>query len=139
MIEKVLPIYKAEDFKALKITSTQQRIITQRTKLFPNLSEFHFALITVTHHEPMECWIWQIYFAATQRTFIVTFFASDLFNMSQDLFKQLAEENEAQARVKLPANEKAHTEEERLWRKLIQICEMHVNKLGDVHLKVDTF
>ena len=87
----------------------------------------------------MECWIWQIYFAATQRTFIVTFFASDLFNMNQDLFKQLAEENEAQARVKLPANEKVHTEEERLWRKLIQVCEMHVNKLGDVHLKVDTF
>lgn len=81
IIEKVLPIYNALDYKALKITSTQHRILTQRTKLFRSLSEFHFALVTVTHHEPMESWVWQIYFPATQRTFLATFFASDLFNM----------------------------------------------------------
>lgn len=82
VIEKVLPIYESDDFKALKITSTQHRIITQRTKLFRNLSQFHFALVTVTHHEAMECWIWQIYIPGTQRTFISTFYASDLFNMN---------------------------------------------------------
>lgn len=140
VIEKVLPIYRTEDFKALKITSTQQRIITQRIKLYQgSLSEFHFALITVTHHEPMECWIWQIYFAATKRTFIVTFFASDLFNMNQSVFKHVAEEKQARARLPQPAQNKVFSEEELLWRKLIEISDLQVNKLGDVHMKIDSF
>lgn len=134
IIEKVLPIYEAEDFKALKITSTSHRVVTQRTKVYHSLTQFHFALVTVTHHEPMECWIWQIYFASTQRTFIVTFYASDLFNMNQDLFKEVDP-----ARKKLKANERPLSEEEMLWRKLIEVSTMEVNKLGDVHLKVDSF
>ena len=82
-------------------------------KLYKNLSEFHFALVTVTHHEPMECWIWSIYFSATQRTFIATFYASDLFNLNQAIFKDINQDK------KRPANEKALSEEELLWRKLI--------------------
>ena len=58
LIEKVLPIHGVEDLRALKLTSTQHRIVVQRSKIFRTLSAFHFALITVTQHEPMECWIW---------------------------------------------------------------------------------
>ena len=75
--------------KALKVTSTQNTIILQKTKIFKQLSHFHFALITVTQHEPMECWMWQIYFPHTQRTFMAAFYASDLFNMDQELFKDM--------------------------------------------------
>ena len=102
--------------------------------MYRSLSQFHFALVTVTHHEPMECWIWQIYFASTQRTFIATFYASDLFNMNQDMFKEVDP-----SRKRRKANERALSEEEMLWRKLIEVSSMEINKLGDVHLKVDSF
>ena len=48
VIEKVLPIHEIDDLKALKITSTQSRIVLQKSKIFRTLSAFHFALITVT-------------------------------------------------------------------------------------------
>ena len=82
----------------------------------------------------MECWIWEIYFAKTQRTFIVTLFGSDLFNMNKDVFLGVDTYQKD-----LPPNERRLSDEERLWRKLINMSELVVNKLGDVHIKIDTF
>ena len=89
LIERVLPIYPIDDFMSLRMTSTQQRIITNRVKVFKSLSDNHFCLVTVTLHEAMECWIWQLYFPSTQRTFICTFYSSDLFNISQENFQSI--------------------------------------------------
>ena len=69
IIEKVLPIYKPDDFRSLKITSLQHRIVTQASKLFDMTFDKNkdvgpdkqFSMITVTQHETMECWIWTIY------------------------------------------------------------------------------
>jgi hypothetical protein len=77
MIERVLPVFKVDDFMALRITSTSQRILISKVKQLGGL----FTVVTVTLHEVMECWIWTIYFPSTQRTFIATFYASDLLNI----------------------------------------------------------
>lgn len=71
---------------ALRITSTQQKILASKVKIFKSLSPFHFAVVTVTLHDAMECWIWTIYLPTTQRTFIATFYASDLLNINKDIF-----------------------------------------------------
>ena len=94
-IERVLPIYEAHDLRALKYDSTSYRIITQVTRVFPKIAKFHFAVITVTQHESMECWILNFYFPIHQRTFTCTFFTSDLFALDQKLFLDV-QDDEAQ-------------------------------------------
>jgi hypothetical protein len=80
-VEKVLPVYEANDLRALKYCSCEHRVITQVTRIFASVSPFHFAIVTVTQHEAIESWIWTIYFPMTQRTFTVTFYQSDLIGM----------------------------------------------------------
>ena len=65
VIEKILPIYEIDDLKTLKVTSAEHRVIVQVTKCYRTLSPCHFALVTVTLHETLESWIWQLYFPIT--------------------------------------------------------------------------
>ena len=53
----------------------------QVAKQFSSLITMNYAIVTVILYPAMECWMWQIYFLKTQRTFTVTFYPSDLFNM----------------------------------------------------------
>jgi hypothetical protein len=82
----------------------------------------------VTLHEVMECWIWQIYMPKTQRTFIATFYSSDLLNINQDLFKTIDF-----------ARNKTKSKEALIWQKLIDIASIEANALGDMILVVDSF
>ena len=118
LIERVLPIYPVDDYMALRITSTQQRILISKVKIFKSLSPVHFAVVTVTLHEAMECWIWSIYLPGTQRTFIVTFYASDLLNINQDLFKSLDFRGQARPGTKPDPRPK----EALIWQKLVDLA-----------------
>jgi hypothetical protein len=132
LIERVLPIYKVDDFMALRITSTQQKILANKVKIFKSLSPFRFAVITVTLHDAMECWIWTIYLPATQRTFIVTFYASDLLNINKDIFLTIDFTQKIRG-FKTPPKESL------IWQKLVDICSIEANKLGDMILVVDSY
>ena len=58
----------------------------------------------------MDCWVWQIYFPLTQRTFIVTIYASDLFNLDPVVFENLPEEDE-------------QSDNPALWKKLVYMSD----------------
>ena len=110
--------------RSLKYSSREYRIITQVTKLFKSISEFHFAIVTVTQHEAIEGWIWTIYFPLTQRNFTITFFQSDLIALDSKIFQNIAEDK---------AGEVA------LWTKIVNATELLPNMMGDIVLRVDSF
>jgi len=73
-----------------------------------------FALVTVTCYPGMECWIWTIYFLKTQRNFNVTFYASDLFNMNQEI-------------LNLSDITNSNNPEVGLWKELIKRSDLELN------------
>ena len=68
----------------------------------------------------------------------MTFYASDLFNMDQSLFKDMETDfadvpNRTLPRGQMPSSEVL------LWTKLISIADLVVNQLDDYLIKIDTF
>ena len=53
--------------------------------------------------------------------------------------KKVFEDLERGAHKDRKPNERLHSDEELLWRNLIQISSLEVNRLGDVHLRIDSF
>ena len=78
-------------------------------------------MVTVSHFPPMECWIWQIYFTKTQRTFSVTMYSSDLFSLDDEVLY-----DESIMAAKDPATQ--------LWVHLIKISRLIRNPVGDLVL-----
>lgn len=84
--------------KVFKLSGTQRPVMT---------------VITVQLHPMMECWFWQIYVPRNQRTFSVSFYPSDLFNMNSDLFGQ----GQKKKKTKAP-----------LWVQLMEMAELQRNQ-----------
>jgi hypothetical protein len=80
-----MPIFENNSKEVLKVVSQDAQIIIQRPKVFQSLKKFQFVLVTVIQHPSMECWIWQLYFIKTERTFSVTMYSSDLFALDDEI------------------------------------------------------
>ena len=78
--------------RALKYSSREYRIITQVVRQFSDITEFHYAIVTVTKHDSFDAWIWTLYFPLTQRTFTVTFFHSDIIALDNRIFQNMEDD-----------------------------------------------
>lgn len=126
MREKNLPIFENNSRHLLKVFSQDMHVIVQRPKVFAGLKRHQYALVTVVSHPSMECWIWQLYFPRTQRTFTVTLYSSDLFALDDNVLDDeyiLAAEDRTTA----------------LWAHLINLSRLVVNPIGDIMLQIETF
>jgi len=81
------------------------------------------ALITVILHPLMECWLWQIYVAQTQRTYTAIFYPSDLFNMSEGIYGKKNKKNQGAA----------------IWIEMVKRSELQRNNAGDIILIIEKF
>ncbi|CDW88809.1 UNKNOWN [Stylonychia lemnae] len=126
ILEKELPIFSPNDSRLLKLTSSNQEVIVQMSKVFKSLLRVTYCVVTVVLYPAMECWIWQIYFLKTQRTFSVTFYPSDLFNMDHEILN-----NQDLGQAKSPAIG--------LWSELIKRSDLHTNNKGDIILVCETY
>lgn len=50
-----------------------------------SLRKLQYAVVTVILHPSLECWVWQIYFPKTQRTFSISMYSSDLFALDDSI------------------------------------------------------
>ena len=134
-IERILPVYEVDDMRSLKYSSTEFQIITQVVRQFKAVSEFHFAIVTVTRHTAIEGWIWTIYFPLTQRTFTVTFFYSDLIELKDTFERLLSMDPDAD-----PESEEAKFKYEvRLWTEIVKSTQLVQNASKDIVLMVEGF
>ena len=101
-------------------------VIVQRPKVFAGLKRHQFALVTVVSHPSMECWIWQIYFPRTQRTFTVTLYSSDLFALDDAVLDD---------EYILNSDDRTTA----LWAHLINLSRLVQNPIGDITLQIETY
>ena len=81
----MMPIFENNSKQVLKVFSQDMQIVCQRPKIFSGLKKLQYAVVSIILHPSMECWIWQIYFTKTQRTFSVTMYSSDLFALDDEI------------------------------------------------------
>ena len=80
-----MPVYGDNSGRLLKVVSTDQEIVCQRPKVFGGLRRLQFAVVTIVLHPSLECWVWQLYFTKTKRTFTVNMYSSDLFALDDSI------------------------------------------------------
>jgi len=120
--EKNMPIFANNSEQILKLVAQDTQVILQRPKVFHNsFKKLQYVLVTVILHPSMECWVWQLYFPRSQRTFSITIYSSDLFAFDDEILN-----DEAVLGAEDPSTA--------LWAHLIDLSKLVRNPIGDIML-----